>query len=271
MSLILVVARERASNEPELSADAWLGWLAGNVELGQDGVTVDYTDGSANALAAAASAVGDGRRQVAIIPVADDSRASSPGELSELPPQVAEFASRYPDASVLLVGAPPGRPPTFSEILSELHPPDSEDPRLLTGAIERAFDGETARFGEFVKALRTGVPRGTRLALRGSAIQGYAYRTDEPFDAKGPGTSDLDVVLFGDEAMAAWHDDGFVVRGVNTLPLSDETAWFAPSLDPARREAQAIARRPVSIQAMAPWFLDLRAALQVQPYVLLDG
>ncbi|RPH35991.1 MAG: hypothetical protein EHM90_03010 [Chloroflexi bacterium] len=269
MSLILVVARERASDEPELSADAWLGWLAGNVELGQDGLSIDYTDGPAGALAAANLAIRDGRRQVAIIPVAEDSSASSPAELSDLSTQVAQFASRHTDASVLLVGAPPSRTPTFSEILSELHPPDSEDPQLLTAAIERAFDGDTARFGDFVKALQRGVPRGTQLALRGSAIQGYAYGTEEPFDAKGPGTSDLDVVVFGEEAMAAWHDDGFVVRGVNTLPLSDETAWFAPSLDRARREAQAIARRPVSIQAMAPWFLDLRAALQVQPYVLL--
>jgi hypothetical protein len=271
MSLILVVARERASDEPEPSADPWLGWLAGaSVEHGGDGASVDYTDGSADALAAAAAAIRDGRRRVAIIPVAEDSSAL-PGELSDLSMQVAQLASRHPGASVQLIGAPPSRPPTFSEILSELHPPDSDDPHLLTGAIERAFDGDTGRFGQFVTALQAGVPPGTTLALRGSAIQGYAYKSEEPFDAKGPGTSDLDVVLFGDEAMAAWHDDGYVVRGVNTLPLSDETAWLAPSLDPARREAQAIARRPVSIQAMAPWFLDLRAALQVQPYVLLSA
>lgn len=271
MSLILVVARERGSDEPDLAADAWLGWLAGaNVELGQDGATVDYTDSSAAALAAAATAIREGRTQVAIIPVAEDASAS-PDELPELSTPVAQLASQHPDALVQLVGAPPNRPPTFSEILAELHPPDSEDPQLLTGAIDRAFGGDAGRFGQFVSALQAGVPPGTTLALRGSAIQGYAYKTDEPFDAKGPGTSDLDVVLFGDEAMAAWDDEGFVVRGVNTLPLSDETAWLAPSLDPARREAQAIARRPVSIQAMAQWFLDLRAAIQVQPYVLLNA
>lgn len=269
MSLILVVAREPDPDEPDLTADAWLGWLAGNVELSQDGTTVDYTDSPADALAAVTAAIRGGRTQVAIVPVAEDSNASK-DELPDLSTKVAQFASRHPDASVQLVGAPPNRPPTFSEILAELHPPDSEDPELLTAAIERAFGGDTDRFGQFVSALQAGVPPGTSLALRGSAIQGYAYKTEEPFDAKGPGTSDLDVVLFGDEAMAAWHDDGFVVRGVNTLPLSDETAWLAPSLDPARRKAQAIARRPVSIQAMAPWFLDLRAALQVQPYVLLS-
>jgi hypothetical protein len=45
----------------------------------------------------------------------------------------------------------------------------------------------------------------------------------------------------------------------------------APTIDPARSAAQSIARRPVSIQAMARWFLDLRSGLQGQPYVLLDG
>ena len=272
MSLILVVAREPGPERTD-APDSWLGWLAGDVELSQDDVTVDYTDGAAGALAATERAIREGRREVAIVPVADQQPGgpSPDGDVADLSAWVAKRAQRQPDASVHVVGAPPARPPTFSEIIAELHPPDSGDPQLLTAAIERAFDGDTTRFGEFVKALQGGVPRGTRLALRGSAIQGHAYRTEEPFDAKGPGTSDLDVVLFGDEAMAAWHDDGYVVRGVNTLPLSDKTAWLAPSLDPARREAQAIARRPVSLQAMAPWFLDLRSALQVQPYVLLDA
>ena len=58
---------------------------------------------------------------------------------------------------------------------------------------------------------------------------------------------------------------------VNTLPLYDEARWVAPSLDPVRSEAQRIVGRPVSIQAMVPWFLDLRAALQGQPHVDLDA
>ena len=59
--------------------------------------------------------------------------------------------------------------------------------------------------------------------------------------------------------------------GINTLPLSDDAGWVAPALDRARRRAQAIARRPVSIQAMAGWFLDLRTLVQGQPYVVLNG
>ena len=49
-------------------------------------------------------------------------------------------------------------------------------------------------------------------------------------------------------------------RGRQGLPR-----WLKPSV------AQAIARRPVSIQAMAGWFLDLRTLVQGQPYVVLNG
>jgi hypothetical protein len=115
------------------------------------------------------------------------------------------------------------------------------------------------------------MPEGTQLALRGSAVQGYAFRSQEPFDARGPGTSDLDVVLFGEEAMASWHPEAFVIPAINTLPLSDGSMWVAPSLDPARSAAQTIARRPVSLQAMARWFMDLRSGLQGTPYAILDA
>jgi len=81
----------------------------------------------------------------------------------------------------------------------------------------------------------------------------------------------LDVVLFGDEAMAAWDREAFFMPGVNTVPLGDESRWVAPSIDPAREAAQRIAGRPVNIQAMARWFMDIRSGLQRQPYVLLDA
>jgi hypothetical protein len=32
-----------------------------------------------------------------------------------------------------------------------------------------------------------------------------------------------------------------------------------------------VVRRPLSIQAMAGWFLDLRAVVQRQPYVILHA
>ena len=121
------------------------------------------------------------------------------------------------------------------------------------------------------RTLRDALPAGTTIALRGSTVAGRSYKTGEPFDAGGPGTSDLDVVVVGEPVVGLWVPEAQLLGGINTLPLSDDARWVAPSLDRARRRAQAVARRPVSIQAMAGWFLDLRTLVQGQPYVVLDG
>ena len=65
---------------------------------------------------------------------------------------------------------------------------------------------------------------------------------------------------------------GFLLLGgINSLPLCDDSTWVAPILDPARREAQEIVRRPVSIQSMAGWFLELRGIIQDQRFIRLAG
>ena len=147
-------------------------------------------------------------------------------------------------------------------------PSDTAD--LAIDLVERAFAGDPARLDSFIAALREGLPDGTEIVIRGSAVTGESYETGQPFDADGPRTSDLDVVLIGDAAMAAWRSDAFAVPGVNTLPLYDEAPDVAPDLEPARRTAQEIADRPVSLQAMARWFLELRSAIQGTPFVVLD-
>jgi hypothetical protein len=283
VSLILVIARPgtvtdgtrtdgNGTQSPAPEAGADLGWLAEGVESISD-LSVAYTATPSEAVVAAEQALAEGCREVAVVPVATGANgARIPSrDVVSLGRLLRETRELHPDASVSLVGAPPGRPATFDEILAVLHPATSDDADLLAQAIGRAFDGDTDRFGRFVRTLQRGVPRGTQIAWRGSAVQGYAYKTNEPFDAAGPRTSDLDIVVLGDAAMAAFHPEAFVVPGVNTLPLSDRTIWVAPSLDPARSAAQSIARRPVAIQAMARWFLDLRSGLQDQPYVLLDA
>lgn len=279
MSLILVAARTRP--DPGLSGermasldDGWLRWLA-PASVRDGDLTVDYVGDPHDLAAAVEGAIAKGRYDVAVIPVGgtngEGATRFGPEDLAALEGVVAGLAARRPNAKIVVVGAPPDEPPTFAEILAHLHPPDAADPELLAQAVQRAFDGDTDRFGTFVTTLQRGVPAGTQLALRGSVIQGYSYATQEPFDARGPRTSDLDVVLFGDAAMAAWDPEAFFMPGVNTLPLSDASAWVAPSIEPARREAQTIAARPVSIQAMAQWFLDLRSGVQGTPYVLVDA
>ncbi|HEY8818338.1 MAG TPA: hypothetical protein VIM25_05925, partial [Candidatus Limnocylindrales bacterium] len=110
----------------------------------------------------------------------------------------------------------------------------------------------------------------TTIALRGSAVTGERHGEDVPFDGDGPGTSDLDVVAIGENVAGLWVPEARLMGGINTLPLNDKAPWVAPSLDPTRRRAQAMIERPLSIQAMAGWFLDLRGLVQGHPFVILD-
>ena len=142
----------------------------------------------------------------------------------------------------------------------------------LAEAVDRGFDGDPGRLRRFISALEPALPPGTTIALRGSAVAGRAYKSGEPFDAEGPRTSDLDVVVIGDsDVLELWVPEAQLLGGINTLPSWDGASWVAPGLERARLRAQAIAGRPVSIQAMAAWFLELRTVVQGQPYVVLNG
>ena len=134
----------------------------------------------------------------------------------------------------------------------------NDSPTLLAGTIARGFGGDPAGLARFITRLRAGLPPGTTIALRGSAVVGHRHTESTPFDGDGPGTSDLDVVAVGESAVELWVPEARLLGGINTLPLSDEASWVAPALDRARRQAQAVVRRPLSIQAMAGWFLDLQ-------------
>ena len=176
---------------------------------------------------------------------------------------VTEHALALPLPGAMPVDQRPGAEPVEGQ-------PDTPE-ALAAGALERGFGGDPARLRRFVTTVGSALPAGTSIGLRGSAVVGRAYETGAPFDAAGPGTSDLDVVIIGDEVMDLFVADAQLLAGINTLPLSDKDDWVAPTLDPARREAQAIVGRPVSIQAMPRWFLDLRSVVQDQPYVILSG
>lgn len=139
---------------------------------------------------------------------------------------------------------------------------------LTKGIVRRAFRDDPELYVRFLDTLRSSVGD-TEIVLRGSAVTGESYREHEAFDAHGPGSSDLDLVLIGPDAFRHWVPRAFYLRGVNTIPLSDHKPWVAPGLDPARRQAQELVGRPVNIQAMARWFLDLRAIIQVQRHVTL--
>jgi hypothetical protein len=141
-------------------------------------------------------------------------------------------------------------------------------PKVRDGIVQRAFDGDLGLYREFLATLRQAIGD-AEIVLRGSAVTGESYRGREPFDDAGPRTSDLDVVLVGPDAFRLWEPAAFYLPGVNTRPLSAKTPSVAPGLEPARRAAEALVGRPVSIQAMARWFLELRSLVQGQRHVTL--
>jgi hypothetical protein len=136
--------------------------------------------------------------------------------------------------------------------------------------IRLAFDGDERRFHEFIGIVRTAIPPGTGVVLRGSAVTGERWKDGAPFDSEGPGTSDLDLTLVGgDEVIGLFKVTGFWVPGIHSRPLSDIDPDIAPELIPLRERLMALVNRPVNIQASRDIVLYFRGELIGQPYLVL--
>ena len=131
------------------------------------------------------------------------------------------------------------------------------------------FGDSEDRFQEFLRVIREEIPAGTRVVLRGSAVTGRRWRDQAPFDADGPGTSDLDLTLVGTEVIGLFTVTGFFVPGVHSRPLSDADPNIAPTLVPLRETLMALTGRPVNIQASRDLVIQLRGDLIGQPYLVL--
>jgi hypothetical protein len=132
-----------------------------------------------------------------------------------------------------------------------------------------AFDGDPLRYREFRAKLLAGLPEGTGVALRGSVVTNQRYEDGEPFDAKGRGTSDLDVTLVGEEVMKLWDTNAFYIPSLHTKPLGDKDPNIAPALNPLREELQKLAGRPVNFQATANLILFARDMLFGESYLTI--
>src|SRR5262245_31593300 len=135
--------------------------------------------------------------------------------------------------------------------------------------IRLAFDGDPAKLDAFVQLIQEAIPENTGVVLRGSAVTGCRWKDKAPFDADGPGTSDLDLTLVGGRVLGYYKVTGFFVPGVHSRPLSAEDPDIAPALVPLREELMAMVRRPVNIQATRDVVMYLRGELLGQPYLTL--
>jgi hypothetical protein len=138
--------------------------------------------------------------------------------------------------------------------------------------IDLAFGSDPDRLDAFCRAIKDGVPEGTSAVLRGSAVTGKRHDDGAPFDADGPGTSDLDLTLVGAEVLRFYTPlAGFYIPGVHSKPLSEKDPDIAPELRPLRRKLMLMAGRPVNIQGTRDWIMFFREHMMRQPYLTLVG
>ncbi|MBA3296229.1 MAG: hypothetical protein H0U19_04785 [Acidobacteria bacterium] len=154
--------------------------------------------------------------------------------------------------------------------------PTAPDGDELTGEqkhqnlVRLAFAGREDKLQEFLDVVRAAIPPGTGVMLRGSAVTGIRWKDKAPFDADGPGTSDLDLTLVGgDEVINLYKVTGFFVPGIHSRPLSDEDPEIAPDLVPLRKQLMEMVGRPVNIQGTRDFVMYLRGEVIGQPYLTL--
>lgn len=152
---------------------------------------------------------------------------------------------------------------------------DADEQGGLSTAEKRAnlirlvFGGRDERLQALVDAMRMAIPPGTSVLVRGSALTGRRWRDGAPFDVNGPGTSDLDLTLVGEAALALFTLSGFFVPGLHSRPLSADDPDIAPALVPLRERLMAMTGRPVNIQASRDVVIRFRGDWLGQPYLTL--
>lgn len=130
-----------------------------------------------------------------------------------------------------------------------------------------AFGGDSGRFEEFVRVLSEATPDGVEVILRGSSVTGHKWGSDEPFDAEGPGTSDLDVTFVGGDMVTLFRE--FHIPAIHSVPLSEAHPFASPPLGPLRKRLCAMVKRPVNLQATTSLVQYLRDVVMDQPYLVL--
>ncbi len=156
--------------------------------------------------------------------------------------------------------------------MTEQQKPDSEltEEEMRENAIRLAFGGDREKFVEFCRVLEEMIPENTAAVLGGSSVMGHSFE-GHPHDAKGPGTSDLDIYLIGNAAIDYFGLEGFWIPGIHSHPVKDGDEDIAPGLKPLRHRLKRMVRREVTIQASQSFYYWFREKLLGQPYLLLAG
>lgn len=148
---------------------------------------------------------------------------------------------------------------------------DASDPASQREIRERVtqlvFGGDSRRYDEFIQVLSDATPPGVEVILRGSAVTGHKFGSNEPFDGEGPGTSDMDVTFVGGDMVMLFRE--FHIPGVHSVPLSEQHPFASPTLAPLRKRLCEMTKRPVNLQATTSLVQNVRDMTMDQPYLVL--
>jgi hypothetical protein len=155
--------------------------------------------------------------------------------------------------------------------MTETQAPEHEltDAEKRDNVVRLAFGGDPDQLDIFVQLIKDFVPENTGVVLRGSAVTGFRWKDGAPFDADGPGTSDLDLTLVGHRVLEYYKVTGFFVPGVHSRPMGEGDMDIAPALLPLHEKLVGMVKRPVNIQGTRDFVMYLRGELLGQPYLTL--
>ncbi|MBV9879704.1 MAG: hypothetical protein JO180_04370 [Gemmatirosa sp.] len=145
--------------------------------------------------------------------------------------------------------------------------PARTDAETCEQFIGRAFGGDRRRYEEFLETVRAAIPPDVAVIVRGSSVTGVRNEDGAPFDADGPGTSDVDLTFVGGDMVKLY--DSFHIPGIHSVPMGEDHPDAAPTLAPLREKLCALAGRPVNIQATTDIVQYVRDVTMNQPYFVL--
>lgn len=145
------------------------------------------------------------------------------------------------------------------------------DEEKRANVIRLVFGDDLARFEEFCREVEAILPPDASAVIRGSSVTGERFEDGAPFDADGPGTSDVDLTLVGDSVLQWYTPDGFYIPGAHSKPLSDDHPDIAPDLVPLREKLSRMVGRPVNIQGTKNWTMFVKEVLLAEPCLTVIG